>query len=91
MTVETVELNSRKELVNSVALVSGISRPTCRVWLSSQFASTSSPRGKESVDVGMRIGTGRDAEGESFRVSTTCACTSSVSPKNRGERVGEGD
>jgi len=87
MMVETVELNSRTDALTSVS-----PRGTCLASLSVQPASTSSRSGALSSDVVGQMGTGREADGELFRVRDACACiTSRVSWKGRGERDGGDD
>jgi hypothetical protein len=76
MVVATEELTSRNELLRSLPCRCGISRP-CSSSSSAQLASMSAARLSDEM------GSGREADGESLRVSAACAWTSSTSSWNR--------
>jgi hypothetical protein len=87
--VETEEASSRNEVPPSAAREIS---PEARLELDpDQPASTSSSSGDESVGAGLDMGTGRDAEGDSLRVSAASVCTSSSLMESRGGRVGDAD
>jgi hypothetical protein len=87
--VETEEASSRNEVPPSAAREIS---PEARLELApDQPASTSSSSGDESVGADLDMGTGRDAEGDSLRVSAASVCTSSSLMESRGERVGDAD
>jgi hypothetical protein len=88
-TVETEEASSRNEVPPSAAR--GIS-PEARLEVAAdQPGSTSSSTKDVSEGADLDIGTGRDAEGDSLRVSAASVCTSSSLMESRGERVGDAD
>lgn len=87
--VETEELKFRKELPKSATGSRDDSEP-----FSFQLASTSASKSsaKSAAAAEPDMGTGRDAEEESFRVSAAWIWKESAfSSNNRGERIGEGD
>jgi hypothetical protein len=74
MTVDTVELRSRTELLRSAALLVGRSPVACRDSSPDQFASTSLSKIVErATGADVDMGIGREADGESLRVSAASA------------------
>ena len=83
-TVDTDEASSRNEVPSSAPRVSE------ELFLD-QPASTSSSSRDESLGPDLDIGTGREAEGDSLRVSAAWFCTSSSFAESSGEPVGDVD
>jgi hypothetical protein len=92
ITVDTVELRSRDELLWSAALFAEWSPAIGRDSSPDQFASTSWSRALDrAIGSELEMGIGREAEGESLRVSATRAWASSRLAETSGERVGDDD
>jgi hypothetical protein len=92
ITVETVELRSRTELLRLVVRSAAPSPGDDGDSLPDQFASISlSTPLDRGVGADIEMGIGKEAEGESLRISAACAWISSTPPKCKSERVGDGD
>jgi hypothetical protein len=72
-TVDTDDASSRSGFPDSDPLEPGMSLGLCREWSPDQPASTSLSRWDESDGADRDKGTGREAEGDSLRVSAACA------------------
>lgn len=73
MTVDTVELRSRAEVLKEFDRLPSSSTEDDKDWPGGQFASTSDDKCLDpAVGIGSEMGIGKEAEGESLRFSAAC-------------------